>query len=66
MHRFIEPKRSLPVNFTRELRVYFQSVYKDVKEGDFDAELGELDKLRQECSIITAVTQASINNVLLR
>lgn len=66
MHRFIELKRSLPVNFTRELRGYLHRIYKDVKEGEFDAELGELDKLRQECATNTTVSQSTINNILLR
>ena len=66
MHRFVELKRSLPVNFTRELRGYLQSNYKDVKDGEFDPELGELDKLRQECAINTTVSQGTINNVLLK
>lgn len=66
MHRFVELKRSLPVNFTRELRGYLQSIYKDVKEGEFDVELGELDKLRQECAAYTTVSQSTINNILLK
>ena len=66
MHRFIELKRSLPVNFTRELRGYLQSTYKNVEDGEFDGELGELDKLRQECTSNTTISQSTINNVLLR
>lgn len=65
MNRFVELKRSLPVNFTRELRGYFQKIYKTEKEDEFDAELMELDKLRVEC-ITSAVSQSTINTVLLR
>lgn len=65
MNRFIELKRSLPVNFTRELRGYLQSIYKNAKMGEFDEELTELDKLRQECTN-AAVSQATINQILLR
>ncbi len=65
MNRFIELKRSLPVNFTRELRGYFQKIYKTEREDEFDAELTELDKLRVECANFT-VSQTTINTVLLR
>ena len=65
MNHFIELKRALPVNYTRELRGYLQSIYKNVREGEFDAELMELDKLRQECANPT-ISQSTINNVLLR
>ena len=65
MNRFIELKRSLPVNFTRELRSYLQSIYKNVGEGEFDGELMELDKVRQEC-INPSISQSTINNILLR
>jgi hypothetical protein len=65
MNRFIEPKRSLPVKFTRELRGYLQSIYKNVSEGEFDGELMELDKLRQEC-VNPSISQSTINNSLLR
>lgn len=65
MNRFIELKRSLPVNFTRELRGYFQKIYKTEREDEFDAELMELDKLRLECVNPTA-SQNTINNSLLR
>lgn len=65
MNRFIEFKRSLPVNFTRELRGYLQSIYKNVTEGEFDGELMELDKLRQECANPT-ISQFTINNILLK
>lgn len=65
MNRFIELKRSLPVNFTRELRGYFQGIYKNVQLGEFDEELTEFDKLRQECTNPVA-SQTTINQILLR
>lgn len=65
MNRFIELKRSLPINFTRELRGYFQKIYKTEREDDYDGELKELDKLRQECAN-PSICQNFMNNTLLR
>ena len=65
MNRFIELKRSLPVNFTRELRGYFKQIYQTERDDEFDSELTELDKLRQECANPT-VSQNTVNSILLR
>ena len=65
MNRFIELKRALPVNFTRELRDYLKNLYKNVADNEFDAELLELDKLRTECTN-AGISQVSINTILLR
>jgi hypothetical protein len=50
MHRYVELKKSLPLSFLRELRGYLSTIYANAGENAFDPELGELDKLRQECT----------------
>lgn len=65
MNRFIELKRALPVNFTRELREHLKNLYKNVAVDEFDAELLELDRLRMECTN-SGISQVAINTILLR
>lgn len=50
MHRFVELKKSLPLRFLQELRGYLTGIYANSGENAFDAELTELDKLRQDCN----------------